>query len=204
MSTTIWVLAAVCLVLAVGAGWMLADNLRRRRDIDTLMARLEAVENRLAFGELEPSIIDVDEAEGACNGTVETEYSADVLAGRTSHIARLVSESARPSDLADQAVMMIYRRIEDPIRPADLADALYVSLRTLERGIARTLDCTPTQLILTVKMREARRLIESGGLRVSEVAHRLAFADSAHLSRRYRRFYRCPPSQHAGESAAAN
>lgn len=98
--------------------------------------------------------------------------------------------------LVDQTLIGIYSRIEDRIQPSDLADDLGVSLRTLERGLTRVLDCTPGQLILTVKMREARRMLASGRFRVGEVAHRLAFADASHFTRRYRRFYRCTPSQH--------
>lgn len=195
-------LAALGLVLAIVAAAVVQER-RRRREVDTLMARLQTLEERLAFGEGGPTEPSVEEAILASR----PELSADVLAGRTSMVARLVSTSNRPADLAEQAIVGIYRRIEEAIRPSDLADELNVSLRTLQRGIERALGCTPSELILTVKMREARRLIEDGGLRVGEVAHRLAFADAAHLSRRYRRFYRCPPSAHAasrGDSAAVN
>ncbi len=193
-------IAIVALVLTLGAG-LVVFNIRQRRQIDALMTRLQEVEARLAFGDT-TAVEEWPVGESGVSGV--SVYSADVLAGCSSHVARLVSESTSPADLADQAVVGIYRRIEDLIRPSDLADEFFVSLRTLERGIGRSLDCTPSQLILTVKMREARRLIESGELRVGEVAHRLAFADAAHFSRRYRKFYRCSPSHHvAGRDRSA-
>lgn len=203
MSVAIISVGTVFCLLLIAVGAAVVVERRRRHEIDALMARLQTLEERLASG-----------AAGAPEPSMEDELlssrpelSADVLAGQTSMVARLVSASDRPADLAEQAIVGIYRRIEEAIRPSDLADELNVSLRTLQRGIERTLGCTPSQLILTVKMREARRLIEAGNLRVGEVAHRLAFADASHLSRRYRRFYRCPPSAHAapcGDSAAVN
>lgn len=189
-------LVASSLVLVAGAA--IAVSIRQRRRIETLMARLEAVESRLApgDGDDEPSpAVEPSHADDT------SRYSADALAGHSSHVARLLSRTAMPADVADQAVMVIYRRIEDPIQASDLADELSISVRTLERRISESFGCTPSRLILTVKMREARRLIQAGDLLIGQVAHRLAFADSAHLSRRYRSFYRCSPSRHHGAAA---
>jgi AraC-like DNA-binding protein len=205
MSTTwVWLVAAAALILVIVVVKEWADNIRRRRQIDALMDRLQELETRLAGedGDLADAI-SAEDSRTFASGI----YSADVLAGQSSYVARLVSQSERPADLGGQAVVAVYRRMEDPIRPSDLAEELCVSLRTLQRGLASSLSCSPHQLILTVKMREARRLIASGQLRVGEVAHRLAFSDASHLSRTYRKFYRCPPSQHMGDaslSAAPN
>jgi AraC-like DNA-binding protein len=190
------VAALVALVVAFVAA---AAGRRRRRDVELLMRRLEELEKRLGGGTatedrpIELSSAAGDDAEGSV-------YSADALAGWTSHVARVVADAGGVEGLADQAVVRIYQRLEDPVQPSDLAADLGVSLRTLERVLARTLACTPGQLILSVKMREARRMLASGRLRVGQVAHRLAFADASHFSRRYRRFYRCPPSDHVAGS----
>jgi AraC family carnitine catabolism transcriptional activator len=96
--------------------------------------------------------------------------------------------------LADRTILAIHSRIEQRVSPRQLADDLNVSLRTLQRVLAATLECTPRQLIVTMKMREARRLLLTGDLRVTEVAYRLGFSSPAHFSNRFRSFYRCPPS----------
>jgi len=204
-AVAIWIILAVGLALVITVLKMARDSSRRREQMDALMSRLEQLEERLALAAVEESTASVSRPEEESDASRGEVFSADVLAGKSSHVARMISELVSPSDLADQAVVSIYRRIEDAIQPSDLADELCVSLRTLERGLARSLECTPGQLILTVKMREARRLLSSGQFRVGEVAHRLAFADAPHFSRRYRRFYRCPPSAHIerGESGAA-
>ncbi len=172
---------------------------RRRKQVDELMQRVEDLERRLAPGEIDrPPTAPMKIVNGAGEGDVAADslVTADVLAGWTTHIGRMLAEEGSPRDLADQAVIRIHRRIGEPIQPSGLAEELNISLRTLERFLARSLECSPGQLILVVKMREARRLLESGQFRVGEVAHHLAFSDAAHFSRRYRQFYHCPPSHH--------
>lgn len=122
--------------------------------------------------------------------------SRDVLAGRTSFVRRVVDgELSRPTSLAGQAIRLVHSRIRDNLSPAELAAELAISLRTLERGMVTELGCSPRQLIMAMKMREARRLLESGGVRVNEVAFRLGFATPSHFSRSFRAFYRTPPSR---------
>ncbi len=176
---------------------------RQRRQMRALMARLD---------ELEAAVGDTDGAESAVGSSPqpglvaarEGHPTGDVLAGRTTHIQRLIAgESAATGlGLADQAIVTVHRHLEQPLAPAEVAEELCVSLRTLERGLAATLDCTPRQLILAMKMREGRRLLESGTLTVSEVAYRLGFSSPGHFSRRFSSFYREPPSAVRSRAAA--
>ncbi len=121
--------------------------------------------------------------------------TADVLAGKTTHVRELLDNDATGRlSLADQAILRIYTHLEEPISPSALAQSLNVSLRSLERGLSMALDGTPRELILAVKMREARRLLESGELNVTGVAYRLGFSSPSHFSKRFREFFRRPPS----------
>ena len=121
--------------------------------------------------------------------------TADVLAGRTTHVRELLdNEATGHLSLADQAVLRIYAHLREPISPSALAQSLNLSLRSLERGLGMALDCTPRELILAVKMREARRLLTSGELNVTGVAYRLGFSSPSHFSKRFREFFRRSPS----------
>jgi len=121
--------------------------------------------------------------------------TADVLAGRTTHVRELLEGGhIQGLPLADQAVVRIYGRIEEPLSPSDLAESLHVSLRSLERGLSLALDCSPRELILAAKMREARRLLQTGELNVTGVAYRLGFSSPSHFSRRFRSFFKQSPS----------
>jgi AraC-like DNA-binding protein len=177
----------VCLVLIAAA---LTTLSRQRRQIATLMARLDAVE------------VAVEEHDGGARPATRSQRREpaspdDVLHGRTSYVRAMLEKSdSGARSLADRTIMAIYSHLNEKITPRQLGEELNVSLRTLERVLAATLECTPRQLIATMKMREARRLLLTRNLRVTEVAYRLGFSSPAHFSTRFRSFYRCAPSSY--------
>lgn len=167
---------------------------RQKRQIRHLLERLEAVEaereNLVSASGSNVSVLPTGEAEGAA---VPPD---DVLAGYTTYVQRVVSgPGEKPMSLSDQAIVRIHQNLEDGYRPAQLADDLCISLRTLERGLAEVFDCSPSQLITAMKMREARRLLELGEYRVNEVASRLGFSSPFYFSRKFRTFFGVSPSQ---------
>ena len=187
-------LVLVLLVLAGAVVLLWITSIRRNRQLERLIARVEELEQGLSNGIMDEEAQQrVQEEESDSD---PRSISSDALAGWTSHVGRILTGQSKPGSLAEQAVVAVHRRMNDPLRPSGLAKELAVSLRTLERVLDSTLECSPGDLILTVKMREARRMLGSGQFLVGEVAHHLAFSDAAHFSRRYRRFYRCPPSRH--------
>lgn len=195
-STLAAVLAATVAVLAYRS-----VRRRDRRQVEALLDRLNDLEDQLvAAGRLDvgddgPAVPE-PEPTGSRLAAPNEVPSADVLAGRTSYVRRVVEgRGAEVETLAGQAIAAVHRRLTDTLAPADLAEELHISLRTLERGLAADLGCTPTQLIVAMKMREARRLLVSGGYRVNEVASRLGFSSPYHFSRRFKEFYQVAPSE---------
>jgi len=193
-------ITAVALCVLLGVVLVVAIQHRHRRAMDALMSRLSELEAKGPARESQTAVTAPDEAEpdsaapGAPFDSVPP--TADVLAGKTSYVRRMVEGSdGEAASLADQTIVSIHRHIEKNITPRQLADELYVSLRTLERGLAATLECTPSQLILAMKMREARRLLLSGSYRVNEVAYHLGFSSPSHFSKRFKSFYRKAPSE---------
>jgi len=197
------------LVLAIAVGLLgsvvTAVFLQRRhtRKVRTLLSRLEeleAVAGPVAGdGAREDDSRELDTEDVV---PILTQLTADVLAGRTTHVRQLIEDgSVQGLPLADQAIVSIHARLGENLSPADLARELNVSLRSLERGLGFSLECTPRELILAVKMREARRLLESGELNVTGVAYRLGFSSPSHFSRRFRAFYKMPPSEIARRAA---
>jgi len=176
---------------------------RQRRQIRQLLARLEDVEAE------SKTLGRISEGHDPVLPAVAVEFSGesppdDVLAGYTSYVRRVVSEPGEmPTSLSDQAIFKIHEHLEDGYRPAQLADDLFISLRTLERGLVDVFDCSPSQLITAMKMREARRLLETGDYRVNEVASRLGFSSPFYFSRRFRTFFGVSPSKCRQVSEAA-
>ena len=189
------VVVAACLALVA----LVMSQRQTRSQLAALMTRLDGLERLASTDESvrrqATDLGDTDVGQGAADQT-NVNLSRDVLAGRTSFVRRAVEgKLSRPASLAGQVIALGHSRIGDSLSPAELAAELAVSLRTLERGLAAELGCTPRQLIMAMKMREARRLLMSGRFRVNEVATRLGFATASHFSRTFRTFYREPPSQ---------
>jgi AraC-like DNA-binding protein len=190
--------AGVVLAMAVVITALVIRQSRQQRQMIALLDRLAGIEMRWAPSIPAPAQ-PIPAGEAAEVGTVADSTftpSGDVLAGMTSHVNRIVeSGGGIAQSLADQAIFCVHRNIEENVAPAAIAEELFVSLRTLERGLSVALDCTPSQLILAMKMREARRLLEVGEGRVADVAERLGFANAFHFSRRFKSFYRVSPSE---------
>lgn len=164
-----------------------------RRRIGTLLARLAQLEAKTGdrtAGEGAPAAV---APESAARPRTEMRR-VDVLSGKTDTIRRLVLQDEAPAALVDRAIVYIYRHLRENLTASRLADDLHVSLRTLERALADALRCTPSNLILAVRMREASRLLRSGSWRVNEVAYHVGFSNPSHFSRRFKEYYRVPPS----------
>jgi len=191
------VIVAFVLAMSLSLAVWVSLQYRHRLQMQSLLDRISELESRdVTFpGDFMPR--HEEDPHGSEPSEVnEGEYSADVLHGKTSHIRRVVdASSSQVISLADQSIAYVHRNLRENLTPQRMAEELFVSLRTLERGLTSGLDCTPRELILAMKMREARRLLESGNYRVSEVASDLAFSSPSHFSRRFKSFYRVAPSK---------
>lgn len=76
-----------------------------------------------------------------------------------------------------------------------LAEALAMSPRTLARHVQAASGRSPLALIQSVRLAQARALLEGGGLPVEEVAHRVGYRDATALRRLLRKSYGATPRQ---------
>ncbi len=192
------ILILVCVVAGVLGGLAAAVVYHKRQlaSMRALLTRLEEL-TKIASGKGPDEEATVKASPGQASGEAASlsVITADVLAGRTKHVNDILKAgNVKGLSLADQAIFQIYAHIEDTLSPSELAKSLNVSLRSLERGLSLSLECTPRQLILAVKMREARRILEAGELNVTGVAYRLGFSSPSHFSRRFQQFFRKSPS----------
>jgi transcriptional regulator GlxA family with amidase domain len=127
----------------------------------------------------------------------------DSLSGRISRVQVLVQRGDPvPRELCSSAIAFVLGHLGDPLSPVGVAEGLHVSLRTLQRVLASSLGCTPGELIMAVRMREARRLLQVEGLLVKEVASRVGFVSVSHFSRKFKEHYRVSPSDHGHPGAS--
>ncbi|HPC84274.1 MAG TPA: helix-turn-helix domain-containing protein [Thermoanaerobaculaceae bacterium] len=194
-------LAAV-LTAAFGATAVLAVRRRARRRIAALMESLRALEHEKSAGERQPAS---REQSGGGVGTPREppeKPAYDSLSGKIDQVQVLVHRGDPvPREVRSRAIAYVIRHLDDPVTPAEVAAGVHVSLRTLQRALLTSLGCTPRELVMAVRMREAQRLLRVEGLLVKEVAARVGFVSASHFSRTYKHYYRVAPSEVPGGPA---
>jgi AraC-like DNA-binding protein len=196
MLPTLLIVAAVVVLFAV-AVFLRERHHRRRRD--ELQSRLTDLE-RILIG-LSGDARGADTPAAASSaGDRSAADEAYAPRGPLSTAISVLRQDLGPClpgpDRVDlRATIFVYEHLDRPTTPADLAGDLNLSLRSLQRGLSASLGCTPRELILAVKMREAKRLLLDEEFRVQEAARAVGFDDPFHFSRRFKAYYRISPTE---------
>jgi AraC-like DNA-binding protein len=198
MTTGGWVLPVTALIAlaAVGAAVVLwRRRIKERRDaLEDQLTSLEGVLVNLAISSDQPAPTTAPPEPAALSD--DSFSPRGPLSTEISILQNNLSPNLPPPDRVDlRATCHVYEHLETPMTPADLADGLNVSLRSLQRGLAGSLGCTPRELILAIKMREAKRHLLEGDARVQEAARAVGFDDPFHFSRRFKAYYRVSPTE---------
>ncbi|MEV0187988.1 AraC family transcriptional regulator [Kitasatospora purpeofusca] len=152
--------------------------------------------------------IDVLATAGPAGRTARVEIRADGAAGRPEEVLRVGAARVagwRLHWVAPPSVVGAARPLEtvrarfarDPARPwrlGETADLLGLSPRTLQRGLAEAGTSFRAEL-LGVRLEVAGQLTARTVLPLADVAAAAGFTDHAHLSRRFRARFGCPPSE---------
>ncbi|MCU0305163.1 MAG: helix-turn-helix transcriptional regulator [Thermoanaerobaculales bacterium] len=190
---------------AVAAAALRAGHHRRRRNaLDDQLADLEGV--LVGLGAPTPATPPTAPQPAASDLVDDPADDPEVLRGPLSTAISILRrdlghELPAPDRTDLRAARFLYQHLGRPLTPADLAHGLNLSLRTLQRGLSTTLGCTPRELILAVKMREAKRRLIDDGLRVQEAARAVGFDDPFHFSRRFKAYYGVPPTEMQARAA---
>ena len=188
---TLLIVAAVVALIAVAAVLRERHHRRRRDELQTRLADLEGILIGLSNNARDVmSPVETSSSESTSESGAEF-----VPRGPLSTAISILQHDFGPGlpgpDRVDlRATIFVYEHLDQPLTPADLAGDLNLSLRSLQRGLSTSLGCTPRELILAVKMREAKRLLIDDELRVQEAARAVGFEDPFHFSRRFKTYYR--------------
>jgi AraC-like DNA-binding protein len=99
-----------------------------------------------------------------------------------------------PGDSFDRALRHLNARPEG-LRPGALADALHLSPRTLQRVFKERVGFSPRTYTRIARFQEALSALRMEPTRsLSEVAHRIGYADHAHMTREFRELTGRTPS----------
>ncbi len=92
-----------------------------------------------------------------------------------------------------EAVILMEANLEEPLTPDELAGCVFISRRQLERLFRSYLDCTPTHYYLSLRLRNARRLLLETEKSIVEISLACGFTSAPHFSKCYRDMFGLPP-----------
>lgn len=102
--------------------------------------------------------------------------------------SRRTADAPPPTDHATvaAAVALMRRHLETPLSVTDLAARVGVGRKRLEAQFQAELGAGPGAVGRALRLREARRLAETGNRSVAEIAGRCGYQDAAALTRAFR------------------
>ena len=93
-----------------------------------------------------------------------------------------------------KALLLLDENMERAVSATELAKEVGVSSTTLRTAFRKVLGTSLGKYALSVRMREAKRLMMEERLSVKEIATKMGFSSQAYFSAAYRAFYGHPPS----------
>lgn len=96
----------------------------------------------------------------------------------------------------EYAVRMIRERYSEPISLDQLADAAMVSKFHFLRTFRRITGVTPGRFLSAVRLEEAKRLLLTTSLNVSDISAQVGYSSTGSFTRRFTESVGCPPTQY--------
>lgn len=197
-----WVAPMLIIIVVMGAVVVAAGifrevhHRRRREELQKRLAELEGILVGLSTQSPPSKVKVAHESTGGSPTTSEGAVPRGALSTAISILRHDLGPGLPGPDRVDlRATLFVYDNLDQPITPTDLAEDLNLSLRSVQRGLSATLNCSPRELILAVKMREGKRLLLDEGYRVQEASRAVGFDDPFHFSRRFKAYYQMSPSE---------
>ena len=128
----------------------------------------------------------------------------NVLNTRKSLIERFKSDAQMPptdvafsesdKDLIDKISNLIKQNIDRPnLDVSFLVNEIGISRSLLHVKLKKLTDCSATEFIRSIRLREAVKLIADGKCNISEAAYKTGFSSPAYFSRRFKEYFGVTP-----------
>ena len=132
---------------------------------------------------------------------LERQILVELLAPAQDRGHRL-DRAAEPDDgtVADRALRHIEANLFSKLTLASIAERAFASPATLLRHFRDATGTTPQAYVKGRRLEEARRLIETGNRRVSDVALLVGYENFGAFSTAFKRYFGKPPSSYAPRS----
>jgi len=111
-------------------------------------------------------------------------------------VAVLLGEVPTDGGPLRKARQLLKHRFDQPHTTPTLAHAVGLSPSHFRRRFKTTFGATPMEYLGRVRMEQAARLIQGGGLSIKEVARRVGYRDANNFSTAFKRFHGSSPQSH--------
>ena len=88
----------------------------------------------------------------------------------------------------------IHENCREPLDTAAMARMAGMSKSALHESFRAVTSMSPLQYIKTVRLHEARLMMQSSGVKASAAAYRVGYASASQFTREYKRLFGAPPS----------
>ncbi len=116
----------------------------------------------------------------------------------TEYLRQILTPSDAKADLLELALQKLWKTIEQSPGQDWSQDAirrqLGISPATLQRLVRRHFDSTPQQMVISIRMHQARRLLQQSDYPLSVIAREVGYSDAFVLSAAFKRFHGNSPS----------
>lgn len=168
-----------------------AAGMSNALELPTVASNILAVEQILACRWSEPLnslYVNAKVAEIICNLVAQIQTGASAPSSRLPE-----ADAKRPEAIA--AAAEIYRRdLRNPPTVDKLAFRVGLNRNELNEGFRDQFGVTPRAYSLSLRMNEAKKLLQTGTLSISEVARRVGYASFGSFARAYAAFHGLQPS----------
>ncbi len=114
--------------------------------------------------------------------------------GETPQADRLADLPGYNDQILRRVIDHMEQNLTEPITSRDLSRVAEVSVRQVERLFRKHLGRSPFQFLRDLRLNQARLLLETTNLSLSDIAIASGLGSNAHLSKRFRRAFGAPPN----------
>ena len=101
----------------------------------------------------------------------------------------------RSNQIVERTLLLIHEGFaNEDLSLTYLSQSVYVNESYLRSIFKKNVGMTISDYLTQVRMNEARRLIEAGGMKFSEICHMVGYRDPAYFSKCFKRFFGVSPS----------
>ena len=122
-----------------------------------------------------------------------------VMQGNQSTLLHHFGVTGSQAHNISEAIRLINRQYDRPLAVDRLAESVNMSTSAFHKHFKRVTAMSPLQYQKTVRLQEARRLILTETVQVSDAAFRVGYESPSQFSREYARMYGQPPTRDVRE-----